>query len=316
MKRPQPKHQGIAVLRVDPLPHITVTTTFATPPAEERTSSRSDWLWGIAALLSLYAPIYWDAAHNFWDREEYAHAPMILLISAWLAWQLKDAILSLPAPQKLSTTVGALVLIAGLTGAFLGRILTFSILEFLAQPLAVAGICLVIGGTRALRMLWFPIVFLIFMVPLPGSWVDATTGTLKQWVSLWVEHLLAWANYPVGRTGVMLTVGHYQLMVADACSGMHSMFTLTSMGALVLYLRKRSNLLHLGVMMLAIFPIAFIANMVRVMALVLITYHLGDEAGQGFMHGAAGIVLIVVALLGYLGLDSLLAWAANPRARH
>ena len=289
--------------------------TAITPPHPTETPS-SNWLWGVVALLSLYVPIYWDAAHNFWDREEYAHAPMILLISAWMAWQLKDAALALPSPDKKGVWLGVLVLLVGLTGAFLGRILTFSILEFLAQPLAVAGICLVIGGTKALRLLWFPIAFLIFMVPLPGSWVDATTGTLKQWVSVWVEHLLAWANYPVGRTGVMLTVGHYQLLVADACSGMHSMFTLTSMGALVLYLRKRSNLLHLGVMLLAIFPIAFIANMVRVMALVLITYHLGDEAGQGFMHGAAGIVLIVVALLGYLALDSLLAWLANRRTPH
>lgn len=288
-------------------------TAITAPTSAQTRNDPAKWLWAIVALFSLYAPIYWDAAHNFWDREEYAHAPMILLISAWMAWQLKDAIVDLPAPSAAGTTLGVLVLAAGLSGAFLGRILTFSILEFLAQPLAVAGICLVIGGTRALRLLWFPIAFLIFMVPLPGSWVDATTGTLKQWVSVWVEHLLAWANYPVGRTGVMLTVGHYQLLVADACSGMHSMFTLTSMGALVLYLRKRSNLLHLGVMLLAIFPIAFMANMVRVMALVLITYHLGDEAGQGFMHGAAGIVLIVVALLGYLGLDSLLAWAAKSR---
>jgi exosortase B len=290
-------------------------TAITAPNPADTPSSRSNWSWGIVALLSLYAPIYWDAAHNIWDREEYAHAPMILLISGWMAWQLKDAVLSLPSPSKASTSLGVLVLVAGLAGAFLGRILTFSILEFLAQPLAVAGICLVLGGTRALRLLWFPIAFLIFMVPLPGSWVDATTGTLKQWVSVWVEHLLVLANYPVGRTGVMLTVGHYQLLVADACSGMHSMFTLTSMGALVLYLRKRSNVLHVGVMLLAIFPIAFIANMVRVMALVLITYHLGDEAGQGFMHGAAGIVLIVVALLGYLGLDSLLAWVAKPRVK-
>lgn len=296
-------------------PTPTVVTAITAPTSAQTRNDPANWLWAIVALLSLYAPIYWDAAHNFWDREEYAHAPMILLISAWMAWQLKDAIVDLPAPSSAGTTLGVLVLAAGLSGAFLGRILTFSILEFLAQPLAVAGICLVIGGTRALRLLWFPIAFLIFMVPLPGSWVDATTGTLKQWVSVWVEHLLVWANYPVGRTGVMLTVGHYQLLVADACSGMHSMFTLTSMGALVLYLRKRSNLLHLGVMLLAIFPIAFMANMVRVMALVLITFHLGDEAGQGFMHGAAGIVLIVVALLGYLGLDSLLAWAAKSRTQ-
>lgn len=272
------------------------------------------WALGGAAFLTLYAPIYWDAAHSFWGREEHAHAPMILLICAWLAWQLKDQVLSQTAPKGRALGFAAALLGIGLGGAFLGRVLTFPILEFLAQPFAVAAVCVMLGGMGALRVLWFPVLFLIFMVPLPGSWVDATTGTLKQWVSVAAEQLLVLADYPVGRAGVMLTVGHYQLLVADACSGMHSMFTLTSMGALVLYLRKRSHPLHLGIMLLSIFPIAFAANMIRVVALVLITYHLGDEAGQGFMHGAAGIVLIVVALLGYLGLDSMLAWVLRrPR---
>lgn len=274
-----------------------------------------DWAWAVCAFALLYGPIYWDASHNIWGRDEYAHAPMILLIAGWLAWQKKNELLSTAAINPSWQVAGWAMLAFSLVGALLGRILTFSILEFVAQPFVLAALCLLIGGTRALKSLWFPLAFLVFMIPLPGSWVDATTGTLKQWVSVWVETLLAAAHYPVGRTGVMLTVGHYQLLVADACSGMHSMFTLTSMGALVLYLRGRTHPAHLAIMLAAIFPIAFIANMIRVMALVLITYHLGDEAGQGFMHGAAGIVLIVVALLGYLALDALIAWvlpAASP----
>jgi exosortase B len=274
---------------------------------------QNDWAWAIGAFLLLYAPIYWEASQNIWGRDEYAHAPMILLISGWLAWQKKNLLLPSSGEATKGEALGWMLLCIALVGAFLGRILTFSIMEFAIQPFALTAICLILGGVRALKTLWFPIVFLVFMIPLPGSWVDATTGTLKQWVSVWVETLLAAASYPVGRTGVMLTVGHYQLLVADACSGMHSMFTLTSMGALVLYLRQRSNPTHLAVMLAAIFPIAFVANMIRVMALVLITYHLGDEAGQGFMHGAAGIVLIVVALLGYLALDALMAWALKPR---
>jgi exosortase len=154
----------------------------------------------------------------------------------------------------------------------------------------------------------------VFTIPLPGSFVDAATGPLKQWVSVCAEHSLAWMGYPVGRSGVMLTVGNYQLLVADACSGLHSMFTLAAMGSLVLYLKARNSKLHNLVMLGLIWPIAFAANVIRVLILVLVTYHLGDEAGQGFLHGAAGVVLIVVALLSFIAVDALLGWARSKPA--
>jgi exosortase/archaeosortase family protein len=65
--------------------------------------------------------------------------------------------------------------------------------------------------------------------------------------------------------------------------------------------------MHNALMLASILPIAFIANIVRVVVLVLITYHFGDEAGQGFLHGAAGMVLMLVALAGFFALDALLA---------
>jgi exosortase/archaeosortase family protein len=68
----------------------------------------------------------------------------------------------------------------------------------------------------------------------------------------------------------------------------------------------RPSRLHNAIMVATIVPIAFAANIVRVIVLVLVTYHLGDEAGQGFLHGAAGIVLMVVALLLFFAVDSAL----------
>ena len=69
---------------------------------------------------------------------------------------------------------------------------------------------------------------------------------------------------------------------------------------------SRKSWLHNGIMLASILPIAFLANIIRVMVLVLITYHLGDEAGQGFLHGTAGMVLLIVALIGLFVLDSVL----------
>ena len=104
------------------------------------------------------------------------------------------------------------------------------------------------------------------------------------------------------------------MLVADACSGLHSMYSLTALGTLFMYIMARTSRLHNALMLVSILPIAFVANIVRVIALVLVTYHLGDEAGQGFLHGAAGMVLMLVALAGFFALDALLARLLGGRA--
>jgi exosortase B len=181
-----------------------------------------------------------------------------------------------------------------------------------SQIPVLLGAMLLIGGWGAARAIWFPVFYLVFMIPLPGMVVDALTGPLKQWVSVIAESLLYLSGYPIARDGVMLTIVQYQLLVADACSGLHSMFSLAALGSVFIYITARKSRLHNALMIASILPIAFVANIVRVLVLVLVTYHLGDEAGQGFLHGAAGIVLMIVALLTLFGLDALLARLIRP----
>jgi exosortase len=146
----------------------------------------------------------------------------------------------------------------------------------------------------------------VFLVPLPGILIDALTGALKRNVSEVAEYLLYAAGYPIGRSGVTLMIGPYQLLVADACSGLHSLYSLTALGLLYMYLIKHASLWRNVLLGAAILPIAIGANIIRVIFLVLVTYHLGDEAGQGFLHGFAGIVLFLVALILLFVLDGAL----------
>jgi exosortase B len=194
-----------------------------------------------------------------------------------------------------------------------GRAFGISILELGSQIFVVAGGLLLMKGWPALRLAWFPVLYLVFMVPLPGIFVDAVTGPLKQWVSIIVESILYGAGYPISRSGVTMTIGQYQLLVADACSGLNSMFSLSALGTLFMYIMARRSLVHNVLMLASILPIAFAANIVRVCALVLVTYHFGDEAGQGLLHGAAGMLLMLVALVLLFFLDWLLArWLVRP----
>jgi exosortase len=97
--------------------------------------------------------------------------------------------------------------------------------------------------------------------------------------------------------------------MADACSGLNSIFSLSALGLLYLYLMQYKSRVHNALMLLSIVPIAIAANVIRVATLVLITYYFGDEVGQGLAHNAAGMLLFVTALLMLLAFDGVLRWA-------
>ncbi len=255
----------------------------------------------------MYLPVYWDAAHGIWKSDDHAHGVIVLAVVFWLFWTLRKDIFT--SEFKTSTVVGWPLFLLGLCTYVLGRAVNITILEFGSQPLVLSGLLLLLMGARIFRVAWFPIFYLIFMVPLPGIFVDAVTGPLKGWISNIVVDVLYFFGYPVARSGVTITIGQYQMLVADACSGLHSMFSLSALGTLFMYIMARRNIIHSAVMLISILPIAFVANILRVMILVLITYHLGDAAGQGFLHGMAGMGLMLVALASFFSLDFLLVIA-------
>lgn len=262
------------------------------------------WLIALAGFFAMYIPIYWHASQGIWQSDDQGHGPIILAVLLWLFWGLRQGIAS--ATFRPSPAIGWALFALGLFIYFIGRVFGISILEFGSQPLVVAGALLLIKGPAALRLAWFPVLYFIFMVPLPSSLVDAITGSLKGLIANIVESLLYVFGYPIARSGVILSIGPYQLQVADACSGLHSMFSLSALGTLFMYMMGRKTAIHSAVMLTTILPIAFVANIVRVTTLVLVTFYLGDEAGQGFLHGAAGMVLMLVALMCFFLLDKML----------
>lgn len=272
----------------------------------------SVWWVVLLGYAIAYVPVYVAAASGIWQDDNHAHGALVLAVVLWLFWTIKGDIHQAdvnPAPA-----LGWLVFLLGIFIYVMGRIVGISILEFGSQPFVLTGLLLLLKGTKALRVALFPILYTVFMIPLPGIFVDMATGPLKGWISSIVTDGLYLVGYPISRTGVTITIGQYQMLVADACSGLHSMFSLAALGTLYMFILNRKSRLHNGLMLVSILPIAFVSNLVRVTFLVLITYHLGDEAGQGFLHGAAGMVLMVVALMGFFALDAVLASLIGKRA--
>lgn len=263
-----------------------------------------EWLPLAIGLAVLYLPSWIGLARGLWQTDEQAHGPIVLAVALWLMWQKRSRLAAvLPQPRPVA---GWTLLVFGLACYVLGRSQDILLFEVSSLIPVLAGVLLLYLGGAAVRLLWFPLFFLIFMVPIPEAILDALTSPLKQAVSFLAERLLYAAGYPVGRTGVMLTVGQYQLLVADACSGLNSMYSLSALGLLYLHLMGYVGFWRNALLIAAILPVAFVANVIRVMFLVLITYHFGDAAGQGFIHSFSGMVLFVIALLILMLLDSLL----------
>ena len=263
--------------------------------------------WGpvVIGLLALYGPSFYDLVTGLWMSEEQAHGPIILLLSTWLLYRKWPEMMARTEGQP-SSGAGWVVALAGLVLYLLGRTQQFPIFEIGSYIVMLAAVLLVTRGSLALRMMWFPLFFMLFMVPLPGIVVVTLTMPMKTAVSYVTEQVLFFVGYPIARSGVILQIGQYQLMVADACAGLHTLFTLEALGLFYLNLVRHTSALRNGVLAVLIIPISFTANVIRVISLTLITYYFGDAAGQGFLHGFAGMVLFISALLLIMGVDWLL----------
>ena len=275
-----------------------------------------------ATFALLYVPTLWDLAQGIWRTDDQAHGPMILAIGLWLLYRAWPATLKVsgwhsaeqtPSPSIAGLATGCLILLSGLLLYVVGRSQSIPFMELGSMVWVLAGTYTLVLGPRALRAVWFPLLFMCFMVPMPGLVVAAITMPMKIAVSYVAEAVLFALNYPIARSGVLLQIGPYQLMVADACAGLQTLFTLEAMGLLYLNLLRHESLLRNAFLAIAIIPIAFTANVIRVMVLTLVTYYWGDAAGQGFLHGFAGMVLFMSALLLIMALDSMLRFMSKIR---
>lgn len=258
-----------------------------------------------AALAICLLPTYYDFSHSVWGRDDSGHGPIILGIAFWLMWRERQVFWGLPAVG--APVAGLGVMAFAMAVYVLGRSQGIDTVEGASHIFALMSCMLLLRGWAGVRVFWFPLVFMIFMVPVPGIVAQMLTLPLKSAVSFCAENLLHMLGYPMARSGVVLVVGPYQLLVADACSGLNSIFTLESLGLVYMKLMNYRSPSRNIILALMILPISFIANTTRVISLVLVTYYLGDEVAQGVFHEMAGLILFSVALVLIYGFDRFLS---------
>ncbi|GGE67349.1 exosortase B [Massilia psychrophila] len=274
-----------------------------------------EWWPVLAGMALLFGPTFYDLFTGAWIGEEQGHGPIIFALALWLIARKWPATLAPPHPHLQSQSAGSWagwpLLAVGLGLHLLGRSQHILMFQISAIICVMAAVLLVKRGAAVVRMLWFPFFFMLFMVPLPSELVATLTLPMKMAVSYATEQLLFLAGYPISRSGVVLQIGQYQLLVADACAGLQTLLTLEALGLFYLNVVQHTSAVRNVALALLIIPISFFANIIRVITLTLITYHYGDAAGQGFLHGFAGMVLFLTALSLIVFVDSALQWGVR-----
>ena len=267
------------------------------------------WL-GIAAVV---IPTLGALGAGPWSTEAGVHGPLVVATGIWLVIRRMPQIRLLQERGNLGFALGllapALILYA------LGRAYDFISIEVAALLLALFAAAYAYAGPKVLRLMWFPIFYLGFVIPLPGWLLDQVTAPLKQLVSQVVTTVLGAAGYPVARVGVTIYVAQYQLLVEDACAGLNSLISLAAIGLFYVYILRNTNWRYSLLLLALVVPIAIAANCVRVAALVLLTYYYGDAVAQGYLHEFAGMVTFTSALLLLFLVDALLTPVRNALAR-
>lgn len=292
---------------------MSTTVTVRIQAGREWARGRAPWMLAALGLLALYLPTVVDLWRTYWTTDSQGHGPLVLGLTLWLAWRQWPTPQCLVEASPLLLVMGWIGLAAGVSLYVLGRAFDFPMFEVGSATLVCAGLLALIGGRSALAAMWFPLIFLFFLVPLPGALIDTLTQPMKLGVSWTTEQMLRLLDYPVARTGVILDLGPYRMLVADACAGLQTLFTLEAMGLLYLNVVQHSSPMRNVTLAALIVPISFVANVIRVVILCLITYHFGDEAGQGYLHGFAGMILFLSALTLIVSCDSLLRVAFHSR---
>lgn len=261
--------------------------------------------WPVLAIVVIFvAPTMLRIAQQSWTQESGAHGPIVLATGLWLLtqcdWSTKSGTRSLL--DRLGPWL--LLILIALPIYIFGRAYEFLSLEAGGAYLAIIAVAAGWLGFGPLFRNLFPIFYLAFLLPLPGWLIDSATAPLQHLISDSATGLLRWFGYPVSNSGVSITIAHYQLLVEQACSGMNSIIGLVSITLFYIYILHKASWRYALVLIALILPVALLANFIRVLTLILLTYYFGDAVAQGFLHGSAGIILFGAALLMMIAIDA------------
>lgn len=274
-------------------------TARARAPVDVRTCSLMGAVLA-AQVLWLYWPVLKALAAQWGADPNYSHGFLVPPLAAYFVWERRVRLAdTTPRPSwwGLGVTVpGLLMLGVGQVGAEL-------FLQRVSLVVVLAGLVLLVMGREVLRVLSFPMAFLLFMVPLPAIVVNAIAFPLQGFAAQTAAVCLLALDIPVLREGNVIALARTTLEVAEACSGIRSLMSLVALGTVYAYFAERV-LWKRWIIVAAAVPVAIAANAFRVAGTGILAHYYGVEAAQGFYHDFSGWMVFAVAFVLLLGIGT------------
>ncbi|MFY9168594.1 MAG: exosortase [Desulfomonilia bacterium] len=282
--------------------------------AESSYIIRPSWYLVLFVVLTmlLYAPTFMELALLWAGNEDYNHGFLIIPVSAYLVWRRRRQLMRLPLH---SSPLGIVLLALWAAFYLLGTGAQILMFECCSLILFLLGTLLFTAGVHFTRAVLFPVVFLIFMLPVPAEVYTVLTSPLQAVTTGLSAHILNLIDIPVLREGNLIHLPNYSMQVAVACSGIRSLISIITLSLLMGYLLFSSNVERALLILLSV-PVAMIGNILRITTAGLIVYRFSPGLAEGYSHTLAGMVTFSFAFVFLLGGVFLVRWIERKRMQY
>jgi exosortase len=248
----------------------------------------------LLALLTigLYARVIRGLAIDWWEDPNYSHGLLIPFFVAFVFWRERARYRHLLVQPS---NAGLLVMIAAIVLLLAGSLGSDPLTARVSLLMLLAGLVLVLAGRAALRAAAFPLGCLVLMIPIPTILLNQIVVPLQSLASRLATTALEAFGYAVLREGNILNIGDSAIEVAEACSGIRSLFSIIALAVGYGYITKSRLWVRLAIVV-AMVPVTIAANAVRVVSAGLVAYHLGPERVEGFLHTFSGLLVFATAV--------------------
>lgn len=247
----------------------------------------------IGVIAALFVALFWDVTasmYQIWMSDDaYSHGILVPPLAGYLVWLDRERIFGIPAERD---DRGLLLVAAGCLTYLLGRLGAEFFLTRQSMVIMLAGVALTFWGWERLKALAFPFLLLATMVPLPQIVYNKLAAPLQLFASWVASNTLELIGIPVFRDGNVMNLAEISLGVAEACSGLRSILSLTVLALVVGFFVCRTPLMRIGLLLLAL-PTAIAVNVARIVLTALLA-RADPELAEGFFHTFSGWVVFLV----------------------
>ena len=260
------------------------------------------------AFVAIYYPFIAPMVEDWATNDNYSHGYFIPFISLYLVYEMRNELRALKAP---ASNWGLPIMLLGLVQLIIGKAGSEFFVQRTSMIVVLFGASLFLLGRQHTKKTWFPITYLIFMVPLPAIIWNRIAFPMQLFASAVTERAIQLMGIPIFREGNVLHLVETTLEVVDACSGLRSLFTMFALSAVLAFMTKCSNIKKITLFLSAA-PIAILINVIRLCLTAALASRYGEQVAHGFLHDFSGWLIFLMGLAMLLGVKTLLTKQKSP----